>query len=68
MIELQLKLNSLVQENSLLGILNDKHRLINEKYKQSFRLKAGADPLKKLLQGGEEVDDADDLSRMPIGV
>ena len=67
-IELQLKLNSLVQENSLLGILNDKHRLINEKYKQSFRLKAGANPLKKLLKGGEEVDDVDDLSRMPIGV
>jgi len=62
-----------VQENSLLAILNDKHRLINEKYKQSFRLKAeetrksGANPLKKLLKGGQEVDDADDISRMPIG-
>jgi hypothetical protein len=56
-----------VQENSLLAILNDKHRLINEKYKQSFRLKAGANPLKQLLQGGQEVVDADDLSMMPIG-
>ena len=56
-----------MQENSLLAILNDKHRLINEKYKQSFRLKAGANPLKQLLQGGQEVDDADDLSMLPIG-
>lgn len=37
-IQLNLKINSLVQENSLLTILSDKHKLINEKYKENIRL------------------------------
>ena len=65
-LELQLKVNSLVQENSLLVILNDKHKLVTEKYKQSFRLNTGTAPLRNLLQGcpdAEEVNDIDQLKQ-----
>ena len=62
-LELQLKVNSLVQENSLLVILNDKHKLINEKYKQSFRLNTGGTvPLRKLLKGCQEVEEVNDVN------
>ena len=37
-LQLNLKINQLVQENSLLTILSDKHKMINEKYKENIRL------------------------------
>ena len=48
LVELNLKCNSLVHENSLLNILNEKLQLINDKYKQNVKMQVS--PLRSTLR------------------